>query len=78
VWIETESFSLAAGPICPRWLLLRDYPKSLGRAYNVALRAPKRYFSARFGASFGLRMPAKSTLGALRLPVFGQFLSAIR
>src|SRR5215203_442086 len=46
----------------------RDCPKSLGRACNVALRVIERVPLAHFG----LRIPAKSTVGALLEPLFGQ------
>ena len=43
---------------------VRNFPKSLGRAYNVALRATQTVL---FG-SFWPRIPSKSTLGAMLIP----------
>jgi hypothetical protein len=50
--------------------VFRNCPKSLGRARSVARRAAKGGFSV----YFTLRIPAKSTIGALLEPLFGQFL----
>src|SRR5215213_10722060 len=46
----------------------RDCPKSLRRTFNIALRATKEGVLVHFA----LRIPAKSTLGALLIPLFGQ------
>ena len=48
----------------------RNCPKSLGHTCSVALRVAKEGFSVRFA----LHIPAKSMLGALLKPLFGQAL----
>ncbi len=48
----------------------RNCPKSLGGAYNVALRATETVLLARLV----LRIAAKFGVGALLVPLFGQFL----
>ena len=48
----------------------RNCPKSLGRARSVARRVAKE---RGFSVYFTLRIAAKSTLGALLVPLFGQF-----
>src|SRR5215213_4707370 len=48
----------------------RDCPKSLRGTFNIALRATKEGVLVHFA----LRIPAKSTLGALLVPLFGQSL----
>jgi hypothetical protein len=47
----------------------RNCPKSLGRVCSVALRAAEKLLLAHFV----VRIAAKSTLGALLKPLFGQF-----
>ncbi len=47
----------------------RNWPKSLGGVRSVALRAANRGF---FGPS-AVRIPAKFTVEALLVPLFGQF-----
>src|SRR5918994_4730639 len=48
----------------------RNCPKSLGHAYNITLPATKMVLFGRCG----IRIPAKSTVGALLLPLYRQFL----
>src|SRR5215212_9902567 len=54
----------------PRMPTFRDCPKSLGRVCGVALRAAEKLLLAHFA----LFILAKSTLGALLEPLFGQSL----
>ena len=49
--------------------MVRNRLKSLGRPYNVALRATEMTLLAHFG----IRILAKFTVEALLLPLFGQF-----
>src|SRR5215213_7796919 len=51
----------------------RDCPKSLRRTFNIALRATKEGVLVHFA----LRIPAKSTLEVLLIPLFGQSLHAL-